>query len=121
MQATAPSTLAYACFVLAAASSLAVGVVSYLPLSTTTLTGLGFFVAIPLVLASAVALIAGIVLSVVVRSAPLLVLSALSVLLVVEFFGEYGPVWFYNAAPIVYGAAVIGIAALGRASLQRIR
>jgi hypothetical protein len=41
----------------------------------------------------------------------LLLLASLSVVSVVEFLGEYGPVALYNASPIIYGIfAVIAIA-----------
>src|SRR5712691_4459306 len=76
---------AYACFLFCGVSWLAAGVVSVMPLNEGTAILLGLGVLLPLFLLSGVAMIFGIVLSVLLRSWPLVVLAAMSVLAVAEF------------------------------------
>jgi len=80
-----------------------------MPLNEGTAILLGLGVLLPLFLLSGVAMIFGIVLSVLLRSWPLVVLAAMSVLAVAEFAGEYGPVAFSNVVPIVYGLVAVAI------------
>ena len=100
---------AYACFLFSGVSWLATGIVTAIPFDEGTATLLGLMVLAPLILLSVMAMIVGLVLSVLVRRWPLVVLAAMSVLAVAEFVGEYGPVAFYNVVPIVYGLVVVAI------------
>jgi hypothetical protein len=96
--------LAYGCFLLCGASALVVGVLSATPMDSGAAGGLGFLVAIPLALASIVALVVGIVLALLLwKHWPLLLLAGMTILFVTEIVTEAGPVAFYNAVPLLYG------------------
>ncbi len=98
--------LAYGCFAYCGLAAIAIGVMSWLPMDSGVAGTLGLLLAVPMALAAIAAMLAGIVLSAMLwRHWPLPLLSALSLLLVAEIFGEFGPVELYNAAPLVYGAA----------------
>jgi len=100
--------LAYGCFLLCGASALIIGVMSAIPMDTGAAGVLGFLVAIPLALASIVALVAGVVLSFVLwRHWPLPLLAVMTVLLVAELVLEAGPVAIYNAVPFLYGIGTL--------------
>jgi hypothetical protein len=87
-----------------------------------TAGGLGFLVAIPLFLASLMAIVSGIVLSLRLwRDWPLITLSGMSILFLVEFFTEYGSTAFYNAVPVVYGVGVVAISGTWFLVLRRRR
>lgn len=98
--------VAYSCFLFCGLANL---IIIALPLFPVDIGVLGFGVGIPLVVAALIVMPVGILVSLVVRSWPLLALSALSILVVLEIVTEYGPAAFYNATPIVYGIAVVAL------------
>lgn len=100
--------LAYACFLFAGVAALALSLGSRLPVSSGAAGVFGFLVAIPLMLASLAAIGYGVFAAARLRRPSLLVLlAALSVLYVIQTFGEFGPVGLRNAAPVVYGTSVV--------------
>lgn len=118
--ATAPRLqgLAYACFLLVGATALLGSLGSLLPESVVEPAYLGFFVLMPLTLASAVALIAGSVLALKVgRSDPILItLLAVTVVVIAVVMAAYsdvspvrldGPV--IDVLISVYGLATLGV------------
>lgn len=102
--------LAYGCFLLCGTSALVIGIASLIPMDSGAAGVLGFLVAIPLALASLVALIIGIVLSLLLwRHWPLPLLSGMTILFVAEMIVEAGPTMLYNAAPFLYGVGNLAI------------
>ncbi len=69
-----------------------------LPMDDNTAASLGFLVAILLAIASLVAMVVGIVLSIRIwEDWSLVILSGMSLLFVAEMLAEYGPTALYNA------------------------
>ena len=99
---------AYGCFLFAGLVEVAVAVVSSIPMGTGTAGGLGLLVFVPLVIAALLTMVAGTVLTVSVRNeAVLWLLAGLTVARLAQFFAEWGPVAFRNAAPLIYGAVAV--------------
>ena len=96
----------YGCFLFCGVAALLGSIMEALPKDEGTAALLGFFVAIPLAVASFVALVAGIVLC---MQLPmhwqLVVLAGMSVLFVGALLTGYGS----TSIAIVYGAAVVAI------------
>lgn len=103
---------AYACFLFAGLVALITAALSFAPVEGGWAGGLGLLVAVPLSLLALAAIGLGVLLSLLLwRHWPLPVLSAASLLLLAEIVGEYGPVAFYNAAPVIYGLIVLAVSA----------
>lgn len=112
--------LAYGCFLFSGLTALIISGMSAIPMDSGTAGGLGFLVAIPLFLASLVAMVSGIVLSVRLwKDWFLVTLSGMSVLFLAEFLTEYGSTAFYNAVPVVYGVGVVAISGVWFLVLRR--
>lgn len=101
---------AYGCFLFCGVVALVIGGASFIPMDTGTAGVLGIMVAVPLFLASLVAMIVGIGCTIIrlYNHWPLVVLSLLSALFITEVFTEYGSVNLYNLAPIFYGVSACG-------------
>ncbi len=101
--------VAYGCFLFCGLATLSISAVMYAPIDEGLKVFLLFW-ASPLILASLVVMLIGIVLSVRLwRHWALLILSIMSVLYVAEMVFEYGSSAFYNAVPVVYGIGVVTI------------
>ena len=112
--------LAYGCFLFCGLTALIICVMGAIPKDEGTAALLGFFVAIPLVIASIAAMVVGIILCVRLwKKWPLVILSGMSILFIAELFTEYGSTAFYNAVPIVYGVGVLVISGLWFLVLRR--
>lgn len=102
--------LAHGCFLLCGSSALIISAMGAIPAASGTAGGLGFLVAIPLSLASLVAMVSGLVLTIRLwKDWSLIILSGMSLLFIAELLSEYGSAAFYNAVPVVYGAGVVAI------------
>src|ERR1043166_5953120 len=100
--------LAYGSFLFCGMTALLITAIGKAAKNDNTSALLGFFVAIPLALASIAALVAALVLSMMLwRHWPLLILSALSALSVAVIAMVHGSEAFYNSAAILYGVVVI--------------
>ena len=103
---------AYGCFLFCGLAALSGSLMEAIPKDEGTTVLLGYFVAIPLVLASFVALLSGIVLCLRLwKHWPLVILSAMSVLFVAALFIGHGSATFYYAVSITYSAGVVAICA----------
>lgn len=101
---------AYGCFLLCGLTTLIISTIGAIPMDDNTAAGLGFLVAIPLAIASLVAMVVGIVLSIRIwEDWSLVILSGMSLLFVAGMLTEYGSTAFYNAVPFVYGIGVVAI------------
>jgi len=104
---------AYGCFLFCGMSALLITVMGKAAKDDNTSAFLGFFVAIPLVLASFAAMVAALVLSMMLwKHWPLLILSALTVLSVAVIAVVHGSEAFYTSAAILYGAGVVAMTGL---------
>ena len=98
--------IAHGCFLFCGLAALLVSLMEKIPMDDVTAAGLGFFVAIPLVGLSFIALFIGIVLSIrPPRPWSLVVLTGMSVLFVAGLFSGGGPGEIYA----VYGVVVVTI------------
>lgn len=112
--------LAYGSFLVCGLTALIISAIGAIPMDSTTAAGLGFLVAIPLFVASLGAMVVGVVQCVRLwKHWPLVILSGMSVLFIVELFTEYGSTAFYNAAPVVYGVGVVAISSAWFLVLRR--
>ena len=106
---------AYGCFLICGLAALLGSIMEVVPKDEGTAALLGFFVAIPLALASFAALAVGIVMC---TQLPMhwsrVVLSGMSVLFVAALFTGYGSI----AIAIVYGAGVVAICGVWFLSLR---
>ena len=101
--------IAQGCFLLCGLTALVISGAEAISMDQNTAIGFGFFVAIPLALASLCAMLAGIALTVRNRNMMLVALSAMSLLFVAEIATEFGSIAFYRAVPLVYGFGVVAI------------
>ena len=97
---------AYGCFLFCGLAALLGSLMEEIPKDEGTAALLGFFVAIPLVVASFAALVCGIVLSMKLpKHWSLVLLPGMSILFVAALFTGYGS----TAISIVYGAGVVTV------------
>lgn len=102
--------VAYGCFMFCGVTALLVGGLSYVSMDVTTSSAFGFFVFIPMTLASLVAMAIGIGIAIKFYYYwPLGILALLSILFVAELVTESGSVEFFNLAPILYGTGACWI------------
>jgi hypothetical protein len=114
--------LAYGSFLFCGLAALGIAAVSASSTNTGTAGVLGFFVVFPLGVGSLAATIVGTVLCVRLGWDPLLlVLSACSILFLVESAAGFGPTAFYNALPIAYGIGAIAVSGVWFLVLRRRR
>ena len=114
--------LAHGCFLFCGFTALIISGMSAIPMDSGTAGGLGFLVAIPLVLASLVAMGLGFLMSLLHWDDWLLVtLSGMTVLFLAEVLVEYGSTAFYNAVPVAYGIGVVTISGAWFVVLRRKR
>lgn len=112
--------LAYGCFLVCGLTALLGSLMEAIPKDEGTAALLGFFVAIPLVLASFAALVVGVGLCIRLPNRwPLVILSGMSVLFVAALLTGYGSTPFYYATAIVYGVAVVTISGVWFLILRR--
>ena len=112
--------LAYGLFLFCGLAALLGALMEAIPKDEGTAALLGFFVAIPLVIASFAALVGGIVLCMrLPKQWPLVILSGMSALFVAGLFIVNGSSAFYYAISIVYGAGVVAISGLSLLILRR--
>jgi hypothetical protein len=105
--------MAYGCFLFCGMTALLITVFGKAAKDDDTAALLGFFVAIPLALASFAAMVAALVLSAILwRHWPLLILSGLTVLSVAVVAMVRGSEAFYNSAAILYGVGVVAMTGL---------
>ena len=90
-----------------------IGVLSFVPMGSGVAGGIGLLIGIPLAIAAIAAMGAGLIYTIILfRHWPLIVLLIMTILFVTEIVTEFGPVVFYNLAPIIYGiiTSIFGLA-----------
>ena len=96
--------LGYGAYLFCGLATLLISIASYIPMDNGTSGVLGLLFFVPLVIATAGAMAVGLIQTLKnYKHWPLVVISVLSVLLVMEIMTEFGPVWFYNSVPLIYG------------------
>ncbi len=101
---------AYASFLFCGASVLLISLLSAVPMHAGMAGGLGFFVAIPVGLASLCALIMALRYTIAEwPHAHLILLSVLSLLFVAEILLELGPGTIYNGVTLAYGVVATAV------------
>ncbi len=101
---------AFGCFLIAGVISLVLGAVNITVSDPNTLAALGFFIAIPLTMLALLLMALALLYTIFVHHHKLLMLlSAITLLFLIEMAGEYGPAFFYNATPVIYGVATIAL------------
>ena len=103
--------IAYGSFLLAGIAQLIISLLGLLPGDSGVAGVLGFLVVIPLFLSSVAGMLVGCVFAFRLRHASLVLMAVLTLLLAIEFIAEFGPVAFYNAAPVIYSLAVAALSA----------
>jgi hypothetical protein len=113
--------LAYACFLFCGLAALIASVMEAIPKDDGTAALLGFFVAVPLVIASFAAIVTATVLSMQLwRHWPLLILCGVSVLAIAVFLMAEGvPKAFYYAVAVLYGVSTVTVSGLWFLVLRR--
>ena len=115
--------LAYGCFLLWGLTVLSISVIraSYTDAEWAGGAGGILLLLLPLILASFIAVLVGIVLSIRLwKHWPLLILAGISVLLtIMDFSTQYGSTAFRNAVSIVYGVGVAAMSGLWFLVLRR--
>lgn len=104
---------AYGLFFICGLLILILGIVSIIPVDLNTAAALGFSVGIPLTMISLLLMVIAILYTVFLRrNKPLVGLSLITILFIIEMLGEYGPPFLYNVSPIIYGTVSITITIL---------
>jgi len=102
--------VAYAGFLLAGGVVFLIIVIGFLPISTGDAGAIGLIILVPLSVLGLIGLCVGFLYATIFRfKAQLGLLSIISVLFVVEVFGEFGPTWFYNVINLTFSVATISI------------
>ena len=110
-----PCDIPYGCFLLAGATSLAMGLIraSYTDAEWSGGAGAIFLLILPVILAAFVAMLVGIVLTVWLwREWPLPLLAALSIVAILGSLVGIIPARIENAVPTIYGAVTCAICAV---------
>ena len=100
----------YGCFLVCGLIILILAFVSIIPVDSNTAVGLGFFVAIPLTMLLLFIMFIAVLSTIFFRrNGQLIILSIITLLLVIELIGEFGPPFLYEASPIIYAIVTFTI------------
>ena len=116
--------LAYGCFLLWALTVLCISLIRASYTDAEWAGGAGGILLLlgPLILASIIAMLAGILMTIRLwKHWPLMVIAGMTVLLIADIFTEYGSVAFQNTVPIVYSVAASLMSGLWFLFLRRRR
>ncbi len=102
--------LAYGCFVFCGLVALLIGIFTFMPFGFGSAGGFGYLLLIPLTAMSLGAMLLGLVFALrLYRHWPLALLALASLLFVAEIVTEFGSVFLFNIAPLIYGVLACGL------------